>query len=158
MLPVRLLASTDFALRLLTRLAAEPDRHLTAEVLAQRTGVPRNHVHKIVQDLADFGVVQTLRGPRGGVLLAKPAAEINLGAVVRRLEQGHALVECFRADGGSCCLSPDCRLRGMLGQAREAFLAELERSSLADCLAPEPAPRARHGGGKLLQDADTRSP
>lgn len=139
MTPLRLLASTDFALRLLMRLAEEPGRHLTTEVLAQRTGVPRNHVHKIVQDLTEVGVVQTIRGARGGVLLAKPATEISLGAVVRRLEQDQALVECFRPDGGSCCLSPDCRLRGKLRQAREAFLAELEHSSLADCLAPAPA-------------------
>jgi Rrf2 family transcriptional regulator, nitric oxide-sensitive transcriptional repressor len=136
---VRLLASTDFALRILMRLAADPGRLRTTEALAQAIGVPRNHVHKIVQDLAEAGLVRTLRGARGGVLLARPAAEIALGAVVRRLEAGQALVECFRADGGACCLAPDCRLRGLLRGAREAFLAELDRATLADCLAPATA-------------------
>jgi len=140
---VRLLASTDFALRVLMRLGAEPSRHLSTEVLAQAVGVPRNHLHKIVQDLAGAGLVRTLRGARGGVALARPAGEINLGEVVRRLEQGQALVECFRADGGACCLSPECRLKGHLWQAREAFLAALSSATLQDCLlAPAPGPRA----------------
>ena len=134
-MPVRLLASTDFALRVLMRLAAEPGRHRSTEALAQEVGVPRNHLHKIVQDLAEAGVVRTLRGARGGVLLARAPEEVSLGAVVRRLEGGQALVECFRADGGACCLSPDCRLRGVLWQAREDFLARLDRTSLADCVA-----------------------
>src|SRR4051812_5636064 len=114
------------------RLAAEPGRRRTSEELAQAIGVPRNHIHKIVQDLAEAGMVRTLRGARGGVLLAHPPAEIRLAAVVRRFEDGQALVECFRADGGACCLTPDCRLRGALWRAREAFLAELDRMTLAD--------------------------
>jgi Rrf2 family nitric oxide-sensitive transcriptional repressor len=135
-LPVRLLASTDFALRVLMRLAADPARHRSTEALAGEVGVPRNHLHKIIQDLAEAGIVRTLRGARGGVMLARPAAGITLGSVVRRLEAGQALVECFRPDGGACCLSPDCRLRGVLWQARDAFLATLDRTSLADCVPP----------------------
>jgi Rrf2 family transcriptional regulator, nitric oxide-sensitive transcriptional repressor len=134
---VRLLASTDFALRVLLRLAADPQSHRSTEVLARDVGVPRNHVHKIVQELAAMGLVRTLRGARGGVLLARPPAEITLGEVVRRLEADQALVECFRADGGACCLSADCRLRGVLARAREAFLALMDRSTIADCLAPD---------------------
>lgn len=133
---MRLLASTDFALRVLMRLGADPARHRSTEALAGEVGVPRNHLQKIVQDLAEAGLVRTLRGARGGVMLARPPAEISLGAVVRRLERGQALVECFRPDGGACCLSPDCRLRGVLLQAREAFFAVLDGRSLADCLGP----------------------
>jgi Rrf2 family transcriptional regulator, nitric oxide-sensitive transcriptional repressor len=132
---LRLLASTDFALRVLMRLAAEPGRHRSTEALAGEVGVPRNHLHKIVQDLAEAGVVRTLRGARGGVMLAHPPTEISLGAVVRRLERGQALVECFRPDGGACCLSPDCRLRGVLSHARDAFLAVLDGTTLSDCTA-----------------------
>ncbi len=129
---MRLLASADFALGVLMRLAADPARHRSTEALAQEVGVPRNHLHKIVQDLAEAGVVRTLRGARGGVMLARPPAEISLGAVVRRLERDQSLVECFRADGGACCLSSDCRLRGVLWQAREAFLRVLDATPLAD--------------------------
>ena len=100
-------------------------------------GVPRNHLHKIVQDLAEAGVVRTLRGARGGVMLACPPTEITLGQVVRWLERDQALVACFRPEGGGACrLAPDCRLRGSLWHARAAFLEVLDRTTLADCLGP----------------------
>lgn len=133
---MRLLASTDFALRLLMRLGAEPGRLRSTEALAAEIGVPRNHLHKIVQDLAAAGLVRTARGARGGVLLARPPGAIRLGEVVRHLEGGQALVECFRADGGACRLAPDCRLRGVLAGAREAFLRLLDDTTLLDCLGP----------------------
>ena len=133
---MRLLAGTDFSLRLLMRLAEEPGRHRSTEALAAAIGVPRNHVQKIVQALAQAGFVRTLRGAQGGVMLARPAAAIGVGAVVRRLEAGQAMVECFRADGGACCMSADCRLRGVLPGAREAFLAVLDRVTLTECLPP----------------------
>lgn len=136
---MRLLAATDVALRVLMRLGAEPGRRRSAEELAHAVGVPRNHVHKIIQDLAEAGLVRTWRGAGGGVELAKAVEEIRLGDVVRRFEAGQALVECFRPDGGACCLSPDCRLKGVLWQARGAFLASLDARTLADCLVPPAA-------------------
>ena len=105
---LRLLAATDVALRLLMRLGVEPERRRSTEDLAMAVGVPRNHVQKIVQDLAAAGLVRTWRGAGGGVALAVAPATIRLGAVLRRFEAGQALVECFRPDGGACCLSPDC--------------------------------------------------
>lgn len=71
-------------------------------------------------------------------MLARPASEIGLGDVVRILEQDQALVECFAADG-ACCVTPVCRLRGKLYAAEAAFLAELDRSTLADVALPTPA-------------------
>lgn len=128
---MRLLASTDFALRVLMRLAADPAALRSTEVLAREVGVPRNHIQKIVQELAGLGLVRTVRGVRGGVALAKPAAEVTLGRVVRALEREQALVACFREDGGDCCFNPGCRLQGVLGGAREAFLRHLDRVTLA---------------------------
>jgi Rrf2 family nitric oxide-sensitive transcriptional repressor len=130
---MRLLAFTDFGLRALMRLAAEPERHLSTEALARELGISRNHLQKVVQALAESGFVRTLRGVKGGVMLAAPPETIRLGAVVRRLERGQPLVECFRDDGGGCALTPCCRLKGMLATAREAFLDSLDRHTLADC-------------------------
>lgn len=132
---MRLLASTDFALRVLMRLSATPGAVLTVEQLAGDLGdLSRNHLHKVVQDLAARGLVRTSRGPRGGVALAAAPAEVRIGTLVRALEAEQPLVECFRADGGHCTLGPVCRLHGMLWNARESFLAVLDRHTLADCL------------------------
>lgn len=133
---MRLLAATDFALRALMRLAAEPDRRLSTEVLSRELGLSRNHLHKLVQTLASEGLVATRRGAQGGVALAVPPDSIRIGAVVRRLEAGQALVECFRADGGGCSLTPRCRLKGALAGAEQAFYRTLDAVSLADCLPP----------------------
>lgn len=143
---MRLRSSTDFALRLLMRLAGEPERHRSTEVLAREIGVPRNHIHKIVQDLTEAGLVRTLRGARGGVMLARPAAGIAIGTVVRHLERDQALVDCFLPTGGTCCFMPDCRLRRRLARAREAFLAELDGTSLEDCVTPARVPEGALDG------------
>ncbi len=132
---MRLLVSTDLALRVLMRLAAAPDEHVSTDVLARELVVSRNHLHKIVQYLTEAGLVRTIRGARGGVLLARPAADIRVGDVVRRHEADQALVECFRLDGGACTLLPRCRLRGMLAAATDAFYRHLDRYTLADCIA-----------------------
>lgn len=135
---MRLLASTDFALRVLLILGQAPERRRSTEDLAVDIGVPRNHVQKIVQDLAAAGLVRTRRGAGGGVSLARPPEAIRVGEVVRRLEAGQALVECFRADGGACCFSPGCRLAGVLGRAQDRFMAVLDATTLAACLPPLP--------------------
>ena len=61
---MRLLASTDFALRVLMLLADEPvGGRLSVETLASRLGrLSRNHLHKIVQDLTALGITRTTRG------------------------------------------------------------------------------------------------
>ena len=131
---MRLLTSTDFALRVLMRLSAEPDAHLSTDTLARELVISRNHLHKIVQFLTEAGLVRTIRGAHGGVMLARPASEIKVGEVIRSREQDQALVECFRRDAGACALLPRCRLRGMLDDAKNAFYQHLDRYTLADCL------------------------
>jgi Rrf2 family transcriptional regulator, nitric oxide-sensitive transcriptional repressor len=131
---MRLLVSTDLALRVLMRLSTSPDEHTSTDVLARELAVSRHHLQKIVQHLTDGGLVRTIRGAHGGVMLARPAHEIRVGDVVREHERDQALVECFRFDGGCCTLVPSCRLRGMLAAAKDHFYQHLNQYTLADCL------------------------
>lgn len=140
---MKLTAFTDFGLRALMRLAGEPDRSFSTGEIAAEFGISRHHLIKVVGDLAQAGFVTTQRGSGGGFRLARPAHEITLGDVVRALEARHALVECFREDGGNCVLMPRCRLKGRLASAREAFVRELEQTTLADCAYPSPPKRRR---------------
>ena len=134
---MRLLASTDIALRVLMLLGRqEPGQSINVgQMASQLGGLSRNHLHKIIQDLATLGILRTVRGAGGGVLLAKPLAEVRLGGLVRTLEKDHAIVECFREDGGGCVLDAGCRLRAMLRTARERFYESLDQYTLADCAA-----------------------
>lgn len=133
---MRLLASTDYALRVLMLLGRRgSEEPLKVEAIAGLLGdLSRNHLHKIVQDLAGLGILRTARGAGGGVSLARPLSDVRLGWLVRALECDQPLVDCFRVTGGGCVINSDCRLRGMFGEAQEAFYASLDRHTLADCL------------------------
>ena len=129
---MRLTSFTDFGLRALMRMASQPDRAFSTADLADEFGLSRHHLTKIMAALAQAGIVTTRRGAGGGAMLARPPAQIRLGDVVRLLETGQPLVECFAASGGSCSLTGCCRLKARLRGAEAAFLADLDRSSLAD--------------------------
>lgn len=137
---MRLTSFTDYGLRVLMRLAGTPNQVITTDQIATEFAISRNHLTKVVQDLVRCGFIITQRGKGGGLQLALPAQDIRLGDVVRRLGQDSALVECFRADGGACVLTPLCGLKHRLAAAREAFLDTLNASTLADCT---------YSGGKL---------
>ena len=68
--------------------------------------------------------------------LMVPASSIHIGAVVRATETDFNLVECFDPASNQCRLSSHCRLKGVLGQAMQAYLAVLDGVTLADLVAP----------------------
>jgi Rrf2 family nitric oxide-sensitive transcriptional repressor len=134
---MRLTSFTDFGLRMLMRMAGEPARAFSTGELAQELNLSRHHLAKIMQRLAGAGLIATRRGGGGGAVLARAATEIRLGDVVRLLEEGQPLVECLAPGGGDCSLDGRCRLKARLRSAEAAFLAALDRSTLADVALPQ---------------------
>lgn len=130
---MRLTSFTDYGLRVLMRLAGDPSRGFTTAELAAEFGVSRNHLAKVISALAAGGLLRTRRGGGGGAELARPPASIRLGDVVALLEADQALVECLAPGTGACTFLPDCRLKSRLVRAERAFIADLNRSTLADC-------------------------
>ena len=97
---------TDYALRVLIYAAVRSrSRCLTSDV-ATAFGMSRHHVVKVVNELRHLGYLDTTRGRDGGFALARQAAGIRIGEVVRRTEGSMALVECFNRDTNTCPLSP----------------------------------------------------
>lgn len=139
---MRLTFHTDYALRLLMLLALEPDDLHTIEAVARRYDISRNHLMKVAQTLVKAGLIDGLRGRRGGLRLARAPEEINLGTVVRATEDSFALVECFDRERNNCVVTPACGLRGPLEEALDAFLAVLDGYSLRD-LVDNPATSRR---------------
>ena len=133
---MRLTSFTDFGLRALMRMASEPDRAFSTADLAAEFDLSRNHLTKIMAALAQAGIVTTRRGGGGGAVLARAPGDIRLGEVVRLLEAGQPLVEFFQASGGDCSITGCCRLKARLRNAEAAFLADLDRSTLADLALP----------------------
>lgn len=97
--------------------------------------VSENHLMKMVHALAKLGYITTLRGKGGGMRLARPADEINLGEVVRNTEETLHVVECLVDDyEGGCCLAPSCRLKGVLEEAHDAFFRHLDQYIISDLI------------------------
>lgn len=127
---MRLTRYTDYSLRVLMYLATRDDRVCSIAEMARAYDISQNHLMKVVHDLGKAGYVASLRGRSGGIRLARPAVEISVGAVVRQTEDGFQLVDC-----PSCVIAPACGLTGVLGEAVDAFLAVLDRYTLADLIA-----------------------
>lgn len=123
---------TDYSLRLLMLLAAEPERLHTIEEVAQRYRISRNHLMKVAQRLTQAGFVRGLRGRNGGLELAQRPEQTRLGDVVRATEEQMAIAECFDGQNNSCVVTRACRLRAVLHEATTAFMDTLNRYTLAD--------------------------
>lgn len=136
---MRLTRFSDYAVRVMLFLAAQPDRLCSIAEIAKAYDISQNHLMKVVSDLAGNGYIQSLRGRSGGIRLARPAGEINIGKLIRHTEGQIDLVGC-----AECKLAGACHLPGPLDLALEAFFTVLERYSLADALGA--------GGGVRLLD------
>ena len=141
---MRLAEYTDYTLRVLMYCAIHRDRLVTIGELAEQHAVSKNHLMKIVNDLAKQGMLVTTRGRGGGLRLLKDPAAIRVGDVVRAAETDFRLVECFDPRTNECTLTPRCRLRHLLDAALRAYFQELDGATLADIAGPAPrnAPRA----------------
>ncbi len=129
---MRLTSYTDYCLRVLIYAAAQPEERATIAEIARSYEISENHLVKVVHFLGKAGFLTNVRGRGGGLQLARPAAKINVGAVVRKAE-GHAMpAACFDPSAPRCALAPVCRLRKVLGEAVGAFDAVLDRYTLAD--------------------------
>ena len=137
---MRLSEYSDYTLRVLMCCAREPERRLTIAEIAESLQVSKNHLMKIVNDLARQELLETTRGRGGGLRLLKAPAAIRVGDVLRNSETDFRMVECFDLTSDTCTLTPSCRLRGVLQKALSAYLAELDSVTLADIAKPVSRP------------------
>jgi Rrf2 family nitric oxide-sensitive transcriptional repressor len=128
---MQLTIHTDYSLRLLIYLSITDDPELsTVHAAAERYGISANHLAKVAQTLVQRGYILSHRGRGGGLRLALPASEINVGSVVREIENLQ-LLECF-GPSSSCPIVPACILKQVLAGAQKAFLEVLDKFSLDD--------------------------
>lgn len=123
---------TDYSLRVLLYLAANPGRRSNIVEIAKSYGISKNHLMKVVQNLAAKGLLHSIRGRQGGLYHNAATDKITLGEIVRMCEPDFYIVECLDGIPGKCPIDSACYLKGVLSNAMKKFMEELDRYTLGE--------------------------
>ena len=134
---MRLSRLADFAVVLMTHLAQHGVH--TASGAAVATQLPAPTVAKLMARLCREGLLTSTRGVKGGYQLARPAAEISVGAIVNALDGPVALTQCIKLGAARCEVEAVCPSRVGLHRINVAVHKALDDVSLADIATPAPA-------------------
>ncbi len=136
---MRLTLQTDYALRVLMYVGIKGDELSTIPEIAACFDISRGHLMKVVHRLGQLGYLETIRGRTGGIRLAREPGEITVGAVIRDMEQELGVLGCLQENSSYCRIEKRCVLKGALREATNAFLATLDRYTLAELVRPRQA-------------------
>ena len=135
---MKLSKKSEYGLRAILDLAAHADEGaVRLKDLADRNNIPLKFLEQIFLTLRNAGVVRSQVGAHGGYMLSRPAEEITLGQVIRTLDGTIAPVGCVSKIAYELCTCPDeraCPLRAAMNQVRDAIVAVVDYTSLADAI------------------------
>jgi Rrf2 family protein len=107
------------------------DKPIPANEIARRTGVSVKYLEHLISQLNKHGILESIRGPKGGQILVRDPKSLSVGEIVRLLENDLRFVECI--DDPECCnRSANCRTRRMWGEAKQAMMEVLDRTTIYD--------------------------
>lgn len=130
---MRLTVYTDYSLRTLLYLGIKGNDYLaTIQEIADTYNISKNHLMKVTYDLGKLGYIETIRGRGGGIRLAVDPTTVSIGEVIRHTEEDFHIVECFDSESNMCSISPACKLKHVLREALNAYVAVLDQYTLAD--------------------------
>ena len=121
----------DYAVRAMGYLAQlGPDQRAATGQIAQKKSIPPSFLAKIVSQLSVAGLLQTSRGARGGVSLAKPAEKISLLDVVEAIDGPILLNDCV-GETSTCLYDEDCPLKPVWCDAQKMLVDHLSKANFA---------------------------
>lgn len=129
---------TDYSLRTLIYLAERPERLCTIAEIAGWYGISRAHLVKVAHRLSRVGYVASVQGNGGGLRLGRPASDILIGDVVRDVEPGFHIVECFDPTRNRCRIAGHCELQHVLSDAIRSFFDVIDARTLQSICNPQP--------------------
>lgn len=134
---------TDYGIVILAHLATQMDdaAHNSREISSQ-TQLPYPVVSKILKSLTRAGLLDSIRGSKGGYRLARPPAQISVVQMIAALEGPVAMTECM-IHPGACSQEDNCGLQGPWQRINGAVQDALEKITLADIAEPDANPRGR---------------
>ena len=129
---MRLTQQANYSVRILMYCCAKRNEYAKVSEIARIFDISEYHLFKILPILVSNGFIITHRGRNGGIQLAKEPDEINLGQIIRAAEENFHLADCFDEGSYDCPLLSMCDFNHALNDALEAFLAALDKYTLAD--------------------------
>lgn len=142
---MRLTRQSSYAIRTLIYCAVNDPGLSRVTDIARANSISELFLFKLIKPLVENGLIETVRGRRGGIRLGRPAGEITLLDAIRLTEESFAMAECFEGGDVSCPLVDACDLNAALRQALEAFFAVLENHTIADLAGKRRSLRDRLG-------------
>jgi Rrf2 family iron-responsive transcriptional regulator len=143
---MRLTRQTNYAIRTLVYCAVNSPKLSRIADIAHAHSISELFLFKLIKPLVEAGLIETVRGRKGGIRLGRPASEITMLDTIRLTEENFAMADCF--DGGSdvaCPLADNCDLNGALREALGAFFEVLDSYTIADLAGKRRHLRARLG-------------
>jgi len=142
---MRLTRQSSYAIRTLIYCAVNAPELSRIADIAKAHAISELFLFKLIKPLVEGGLIETVRGRKGGIRLGRPAAEITLLDTVKLTEESFALAECFEGTDIHCPLAGACDLNGALHEALTAFFDVLESYTIADLAGKRRTLRQRLG-------------
>jgi Rrf2 family cysteine metabolism transcriptional repressor len=131
---MKLSTRTRYGVRAIIELAAaDSKKPLQLKIIAQRQDISVKYLEQLMAVLRSGGIVRSMRGARGGYILAKPPNQITLSEVFNCLEGPVITAECVE-DEDYCQRAADCAARLLWVQVEEAIKNVLHSVTLQDLL------------------------
>ena len=122
----------DYAVRTLVFLAMQPEEDYTpTSEIARQQHIPEPYLLRISADLARSGLIESRRGPGGGVRLAQSSVEITVGNVVDSVDHRFAAIDCL-TEPDACLISGACSQRELWGDVEQMLLDYLFQINIED--------------------------
>jgi Rrf2 family cysteine metabolism transcriptional repressor len=138
---MKLSTRTEYALLAMAQLArSEPGVYLRASDISGARRIPHKYLEQILLSLKQARLLRSRKGRQGGYRLARPAKDISLAEIVRRLDGALAPTESVsRYFYEPTPIEGERRLLDVFREIRDHIAAKLEGTSLADISGPEEA-------------------
>jgi Rrf2 family iron-responsive transcriptional regulator len=151
---MRLTRQSSYAIRTLIYCAVNSPNLSHIADIARAHSISELFLFKLIKPLVEGGLLQTVRGRKGGIRLGRPADQITLLDTIKLTEENFAMAECFEGGGDVLCpLADACDLNAALREALGAFFDVLDGYTIADLAGKRRSIRLRLGLEELATAA-----
>ncbi len=133
---IKLSKLSDYAVVVLSLLARDRNRLMTASGLSTASGIPEPTVAKVLKLLSKEGVIASTRGVNGGYMLERDPSQISVTELITALEGPIALTACIEGSDDDCSIQEICPMSGKWAKVNTTIKTALDGLPLSDLLIP----------------------